>query len=283
MMILLIIARWLMPKGDLTRDQLSALLLYYLGTASDIVDFFSVLSEGDDLLLNNIFIYTILNTWVWSMFQFVFVVTMTAGGDDDNNEEQAKGDDKAPDKLEKGNFHKSTEFLVDPKKKDPWWKRLKRKISSILASEARAIAMSMAFQDGPFAVVRLVCLFYWQIRTYTNYFFTFKNVLVLFLQIYRLVAVYEEYKKSKKQDEEQHKEELHEHLKNATMKARALTALTGGFKKRKVAPEEILEYSSEEEETEIEDTEVEETENEETDYETTHRSDTTGSMTPVSC
>ena len=45
MMILLIIARWLMPKGDLSRDQLSALLLYYLGTASDIVDFFSVLSD----------------------------------------------------------------------------------------------------------------------------------------------------------------------------------------------------------------------------------------------
>ena len=74
MMILLIVARWLMPKGDMTRDQLSGLLLYYLGTASDIVDFFSVLSEGDVLLLNTTFVYTILLAWAWSMCQFMFVV-----------------------------------------------------------------------------------------------------------------------------------------------------------------------------------------------------------------
>ena len=40
MLVLIIIARWLMPKGDMNRDQLSALLLFYLGTASDILDFF---------------------------------------------------------------------------------------------------------------------------------------------------------------------------------------------------------------------------------------------------
>ena len=33
----IILGRWLMPRGKLTRDQLSALLLGYVGTAADIV------------------------------------------------------------------------------------------------------------------------------------------------------------------------------------------------------------------------------------------------------
>lgn len=33
----LILGRWLMPRGDLTRDQLSALLLGYVGNAADII------------------------------------------------------------------------------------------------------------------------------------------------------------------------------------------------------------------------------------------------------
>ena len=31
---------WMLPKGDLTRDQLSQLLLVYIGTAADIIEFF---------------------------------------------------------------------------------------------------------------------------------------------------------------------------------------------------------------------------------------------------
>jgi hypothetical protein len=33
LMLVLIIGRWLLPKGDLTRDQLSQLLLVYIGEA----------------------------------------------------------------------------------------------------------------------------------------------------------------------------------------------------------------------------------------------------------
>ena len=40
LMLILIIGRWLLPKGDLTRDQLSQLLLVYIGTAADIIEFF---------------------------------------------------------------------------------------------------------------------------------------------------------------------------------------------------------------------------------------------------
>ncbi len=39
-MLILIIGRWMLPKGDQTRDQLSQLLLVYIGTAADIIEFF---------------------------------------------------------------------------------------------------------------------------------------------------------------------------------------------------------------------------------------------------
>jgi len=35
LMLVLIIGRWLLPKGDLTRDQLSQLLLVYIGEQAD--------------------------------------------------------------------------------------------------------------------------------------------------------------------------------------------------------------------------------------------------------
>jgi Transmembrane protein 26 len=39
-MVILIVGRWLLPKGELTRDQLSQLLLVYIGMAADIIEIF---------------------------------------------------------------------------------------------------------------------------------------------------------------------------------------------------------------------------------------------------
>jgi len=45
LLLLLIVGRWLLPKGKLTHDQLSQLLLVYIGTAADIVEFFEAFKE----------------------------------------------------------------------------------------------------------------------------------------------------------------------------------------------------------------------------------------------
>ena len=45
LLLLLIMGRWLLPKGKLTHDQLSQLLLVYIGTAADIVEFFDAFKE----------------------------------------------------------------------------------------------------------------------------------------------------------------------------------------------------------------------------------------------
>ena len=45
LLLILILGRWLLPKGKLTHDQLSQLLLVYIGTAADIVEFFEAFNE----------------------------------------------------------------------------------------------------------------------------------------------------------------------------------------------------------------------------------------------
>ncbi len=45
LLLFLIIGRWILPKGKLTHDQLSQLLLVYIGTAADIVEFFEAFKE----------------------------------------------------------------------------------------------------------------------------------------------------------------------------------------------------------------------------------------------
>ena len=47
LLLILILGRWLLPKGKLTHDQLSQLLLVYIGTAADIVEFFEAFKEKE--------------------------------------------------------------------------------------------------------------------------------------------------------------------------------------------------------------------------------------------
>lgn len=69
LMLVLIVGRWLLPKGDLTRDQLSQLLLVYIGTAADIIEFFD--SFKDDTIADKpILVFLTLGIWSWSLLQF---------------------------------------------------------------------------------------------------------------------------------------------------------------------------------------------------------------------
>ena len=47
LLLMLIVGRWLLPKGELSHDQLSQLLLVYVGTAADIVEFYEAFSEDE--------------------------------------------------------------------------------------------------------------------------------------------------------------------------------------------------------------------------------------------
>ncbi|KAK4879515.1 hypothetical protein RN001_007661 [Aquatica leii] len=60
LMLILIIGRWMLPKGDLTRDQLSQILLVYIGTAADIIEFFD--SFKDDKVAAEQILFTVVLT-----------------------------------------------------------------------------------------------------------------------------------------------------------------------------------------------------------------------------
>lgn len=58
LLVVLIIGRWLLPKGDISREQLSQILLAYLAISSDIVEFFDVFKEKP--VYNNISVQRIV-------------------------------------------------------------------------------------------------------------------------------------------------------------------------------------------------------------------------------
>ncbi|XP_011685498.1 PREDICTED: transmembrane protein 26-like [Wasmannia auropunctata] len=76
LMLILIIGRWMLPKGDLTRDQLSQLLLVYIGSAADIIEFMDSFDE-DEIAEKPVVINWILGVWAWSLLQFTIVLTDT--------------------------------------------------------------------------------------------------------------------------------------------------------------------------------------------------------------
>ena len=64
----------MLPRGSLTRDQLSSLLLEYVGIAADILELFQALE--DEMLGYNIIVATLV-VYSWSLMQFTLVTTAT--------------------------------------------------------------------------------------------------------------------------------------------------------------------------------------------------------------
>ncbi|CAG0890063.1 unnamed protein product [Darwinula stevensoni] len=57
LLVILIVGRWLLPKGELTRDQLSQLLLVYIAMAADIVELFEAFKEKEVIVNKELTFY----------------------------------------------------------------------------------------------------------------------------------------------------------------------------------------------------------------------------------
>ncbi|XP_074655731.1 transmembrane protein 26-like [Tubulanus polymorphus] len=155
LLLLLIIGRWLLPKGKLTHDQLSQLLLVYIGTAADIVEFFDAFKE-EKVRYNRKLCTIILAIWSWSLLQFTMVLTATRARKDQSGLINRVGDDKN---------------------------------KACCTPDVYGIVISIFMQDAPFLVLRLLLIFKYEVVSYTNMFFTSKNTLVIILLVYRLIVV----------------------------------------------------------------------------------------------
>ena len=72
----LILGRWLTPRGNITRQQLSTLMLGYVCTASDILEILELFKEPVIMYRKNITV-TIVLLFTVAMYQFSLVITVS--------------------------------------------------------------------------------------------------------------------------------------------------------------------------------------------------------------
>ena len=167
MLFILIIGRWMLPRGTLTRDQLSQLLFVYIGSASDVMELFVVFDEPE-IRSDTVLTYVIFSVWTLSLFQFTLVLTATR----DSRRSQAVIEDN------EGNV----EFE----------KRQGCGICScgkLFELEIWSLMISIMIMDGPFLAVRIYALVRYQLITFGILFFVCKNSLMIALLFYRIVVV----------------------------------------------------------------------------------------------
>lgn len=77
-MVIIIIGRWILPKGNISHSALSQLLLVYLALASDILDLLTLFGEQE--IYNSLpMVHIVLIVFSLCMFQFAFNLTATRG------------------------------------------------------------------------------------------------------------------------------------------------------------------------------------------------------------
>ncbi|CAB1427993.1 unnamed protein product [Pleuronectes platessa] len=153
LLILLIVGKWLLPAAaEVTRDQLSQLLLIFVGTAADILEFTSE-SLSDIKDSSPAMVYIILAVWSWSMLQFPLHLSVLPAPSEDLSEPA------------------SSRF-------------------SHIRTEVWSTVEALFIQDGPFLVVRLTVMIYFNVIHQMLIFFAIKNFLVVILNIYRLSVLF---------------------------------------------------------------------------------------------
>ena len=179
-----------MPSQEISRDELSNLLMVYLGMGSDIMELL-VLFEEDYVLEDDIAIYATLVVWTVSLLQFTVVLTATSKGKksaDADMEDQTDGN--APSKC------------------------------SCCASDIWSICVTMFMQDGPFLALRLYIIVKNRTLSYTILFFTLKNLLMLMIQTYRLFVVGCCHKDSNRKETKQKNTKTHKKLKTVSQQSK---------------------------------------------------------------
>ncbi|XP_064156965.1 transmembrane protein 26 [Anguilla rostrata] len=168
MLIVLVLGRWLMPKGDMSRGQLSQLLMVYVGLGADILDIFDTFKEPE-VKTNRTVVIVGLSLFTWALMQFPLVLTQTS------HSKAQRGTDRCSSSEAGGRGD------ADGPAGNRW--------SSCCSSEAWSLLLTVGLQDGPFLVYRLYLMVRENVLNQLMIFFTCKNILVVLLEIYRILVV----------------------------------------------------------------------------------------------
>lgn len=178
MLLVLILGRWILPKGDISRDHLSQLLLVFLAMAADMVELFDTFKEKQ-VKYNMKLTMIVLAIWSVSLIQFPLVLTGKSRkgrlGTLRNYSNQT---------FPRSSSRSSSLFHINPTESY-------HSFCHVICTDVNfwGVLTSTVFQDGPFLATRLYLLIAHQTISYTMMFFTIKNLLVVTLQFYRLMVV----------------------------------------------------------------------------------------------
>ena len=171
LLLLIIVGRWVLPKGITSRSNLSQLLLVYMSVASDIVDLLTIFNEEQVLTSQRMLIATLI-VLSWSLLQFA--TNMSAASK--NN--RSVNLDSFRQNIRKRRRRRL--FLLYPMQvlfeNDAWY------LYELNLMSCSAIQLAL----------RLVAVIKFDVRSYSTLFFTCKNGIILFLQFYRLIAIVSE-------------------------------------------------------------------------------------------
>uniref|UniRef100_A0A8C1AJ27 Transmembrane protein 26-like n=2 Tax=Cyprinus carpio TaxID=7962 RepID=A0A8C1AJ27_CYPCA len=159
MLIVLVLGRWLMPKGDMSRDQLSQLLMVYVGLGADILDIFETFRDSQ-VKTNRSVIIVGLSLFSWALMQFPLVLTQTSRP---KVQEEGQSEPAKPGRA--------------------GW------TMSCCSSEVWSLLLTVGLQDGPFLIYRLYLMISERVLSQKMVFFTCKNILIVLLEVYRICVV----------------------------------------------------------------------------------------------
>ncbi|CAG5104840.1 Oidioi.mRNA.OKI2018_I69.chr1.g1592.t1.cds [Oikopleura dioica] len=168
---IIIIGRWMLPKAKgVTRDQLSQILLIFIGVGADILEFVTETIKEMEVRCEVSVILIMLGLWSWSLVQFILVVTGTT---------------KARTKMTEiyGSQGGSPVMVIEEEVEMTAWE------SFWSNPEVWSILTTVVLQDGPFLSMRMYIIFGRNVVHPTILFFTIKNGLVLMLETYRLAVI----------------------------------------------------------------------------------------------
>lgn len=182
MLVVLVVGRLLGPKGFATRSQLSQLMVSFYGMGCDMLEFFQQTSElSHDMDPNDKKSFTLyfimMCVWSLSLFQFSLNLTVVFSPKKRKHRRQ-------PEEMSLGGRSKRH------KENSPCCLR-----NCNISRELLSILTSLLLQDGTYLVVRLYIMVthFNDLDVFSNLlFYTCKNIVLILILLYRLIALFEE-------------------------------------------------------------------------------------------
>ena len=173
-----------MPKGKLTRDELSQLLLINMASAADIIEFFDIINISAVSYDKKMIIF-VLALWSWSLLQFPLNTAVAF-------DKLISGDEPKPTQAPTvGRLSSLPSYIVKRMSLNIYERDFESEENVKPAfGEFASIAVGLLLQDAPYLVMRLFIISYYKTFGYMIVFLTVKNGLFLILEVYRLCVLF---------------------------------------------------------------------------------------------